>query len=227
MPLYHHINGRGSPYRQLSPINQRKLNFANHNESFGSCEEPELEQIPISMTEEEIRDRRALEWVCGRNVNGELSLGVKKNALVPTYCIGLKDVSTKMVCSSSNHTILLASNGTCFLAGSKLHGKLGKNADTSKLTIFKEMPLQRTVKQVACNDYQTLCLLQDSTLIQMAGSHNFEPKPLPSLMGLTITDIQCGEHHSCALDTNGDLYTWGGQTPQYNKGQLGHGDHKP
>ena len=47
------------------------------------------------MDEEEIRRKRAFEWVFGRNLNGELSLGVKKNALVPAYVIGLKDVSTK------------------------------------------------------------------------------------------------------------------------------------
>ncbi len=93
------------------------------------------------MDEDEIRDKRAFEWVCGRNLNGELSLGVKKNALVPAYAIGLVDVSTKQVSSSSNHTILLSSNGRIFLSGSKLHGKLGKNSDTGKLTIFKELPI--------------------------------------------------------------------------------------
>jgi hypothetical protein len=53
------------------------------------------EYLPVIMDEDEIRDKRAYEWVCGRNLNGELSLGVKKNALVPAYAIGLVDVSTK------------------------------------------------------------------------------------------------------------------------------------
>lgn len=52
------------------------------------------------MNEEEIRSKRAYEWVFGRNINGELSLGVKKNALVPAYAIGLSEVSTKQICSS-------------------------------------------------------------------------------------------------------------------------------
>jgi len=42
----------------------------------------------------------------------------------------------------------------------------------------------------------------------MSGSHNFEPKLISSLTGITITDIACGEHHSLALDTNGDVYSW-------------------
>lgn len=176
------------------------------------------------MSENEIRSKRAYEWVFGRNVNGELSLGVKKNALVPAYAIGLKDVSTKQVCSSSNHTILLGSNGKTFISGSKLHGKLGKNADTGIVTMFKEVAMQKLVRQVACNDYMTLCLLQDYSLVQMSGSHAYEPKVISTLAGITITDIACGEHHSLALDSNGDVYSWGTPTSQYNKGQLGHGD---
>lgn len=35
--------------------------------------------------------------------------------------------------------------------------------------------------------------------------------------------IDCGDFHSAALDANGDLYTWGGGAPSYNKGQCGHG----
>ena len=117
------------------------------------------------MDENEIRSKRAYDWVFGRNACGELSLGVKKNALVPAYAIGLKDVSTKQVACSSNHSILLSSNGKVFLAGSKLHGKLGKNSDTKQLTIFKVLPLLVQVKMVACNDYTTLCLLHDASLI--------------------------------------------------------------
>lgn len=173
------------------------------------------------MDEDEIRNKRAYEWVFGRNLNGELSLGVKKNAHVPAYAIGLKDVSTKQICSSSNHTILLGSNGKTFLSGSKLHGKLGKNADTGILTIFKEVPMKNLVKQVACNDYMTLCLLQDSSVVQI---HESGPKLISALSGITITDIDCGEHHSLALDSNGDVYSWGTPTQQYNKGQLGHCD---
>jgi len=93
------------------------------------------------MDETEIKQKRAYDWVFGRNVNGELSLGVRKNALVPAYATGLKDVSTRQVATSSNHSILLSSNGKVFLAGSKLHGKLGKNSDTKPLTTFKLLPL--------------------------------------------------------------------------------------
>ena len=43
----------------------------------------------------QISENRAFEWGFGRNTDGELSLGVVKNALVPACATGLKDVSTR------------------------------------------------------------------------------------------------------------------------------------
>ena len=48
-------------------------------------------------------------------------------------------------------------------------------------------------------------------------------QPLQSLYGKSIIQIDCGDFHSAALESNGDLYTWGGGTVAYNKGQCGHG----
>lgn len=50
---------------------------------------------------------------------------------------------------------------------------------------------------------------------------------ITALAGIRITDIACGEHHYAALDANGDIYTWGNPSPQYNRGQMGHGDTRP
>lgn len=38
--------------------------------------------------------------------------------------------------------------------------------------------------------------------------------------------IEAGEHHFAAIDSNGDLYTWGCTSVQQHRGQLGHGDFK-
>ena len=102
----------------------------------------------------------------------------------------------------------------------------------------------RKVKQVACGDYHTLCLLEDKTVYMWGGSlhkdkkergknnemnsHSVNaPQPISALYGLEIEAIECGDFHSCALDSNGHLYTWGGGSSQsYNKGQCGHGHNK-
>jgi alpha-tubulin suppressor-like RCC1 family protein len=50
------------------------------------------------------------------------------------------------------------------------------------------------------------------------------PFMVDSLYGKFVTDIDCGDHHSIALDGNGKIYTWGGGGSKFNKGQCGHGD---
>jgi len=69
-------------------------------------------------------------------MQGELSLGVTKNALIPACALGLTEVSTRQIASSSNHTILISSQGELYYSGSKLHGKVGKNADTKRILRF-------------------------------------------------------------------------------------------
>ena len=83
------------------------------------------------------------------------------------------------------------------------------------------------MKQVSCSDYLTLVLLDCGSLHQLPSSSDFEPKLVSALAGIPIAEVECGEHHCAALDTNGDVYTWGTPAQQYNKGQLGHGDCKP
>jgi len=43
----------------------------------------------------ELHQQKQFEWGFGRNLNGELSLGVCKNALVPACALGLTEISTK------------------------------------------------------------------------------------------------------------------------------------
>jgi alpha-tubulin suppressor-like RCC1 family protein len=34
-------------------------------------------------------------------------------------------------------------------------------------------------------------------------------RQVTSLNGVTITEISCGDSHTCALSQDGDVYTWG------------------
>lgn len=44
------------------------------------------------------------------------------------------------------------------------------------------------------------------------------------LVGRDIVQISCGDFHGAAIDSLGNLYTWGGgKTTQFNRGQCGHG----
>ena len=42
------------------------------------------------------------------------------------------------------------------------------------------------VRAVACNDYVTLCLLENASILTIGGAHDYEPKPLVALAGLQI-----------------------------------------
>jgi hypothetical protein len=133
----------------------------------------------------------------------------------------------------------VSQDGGLFICGSSLHGKLGiDNLKNLKLSKFQLVPTlsNRRVSQVACGDYHTICLLDDSSVYMWGGSlhkdkkergknnemnsHSVNlPQPISALYGLEIEHIGCGDFHSVALDSNGHLYSWGGGTSaSYNKG---------
>lgn len=59
------------------------------------------------------------------------------------------------------------------VSGSSLHGKLGiENLQKTNINKFQVVPSlhKKKVRQVACGDYHTLCLLEDGTVYQFGGS---------------------------------------------------------
>lgn len=80
---------------------------------------------------------KQFEWGFGRNVNGELALGVLKNAHVPACALGLANGSTKQIASSVNHTVLVTTGGDVFCAGSRINGKTGQKTNTKNITDFQ------------------------------------------------------------------------------------------
>lgn len=47
------------------------------------------------------------------------------------------------------------------------------------------------------------------------------PKLIDNLSGMSVELVACGEYHTCAVTSDGDLYTWGDGI--HNSGLLGHG----
>lgn len=90
------------------------------------------------------------------------------------------------------------------------------------------------VKQVCCSDYATILLLENGSVFQLGGTNMMDKTAIPSdaneasgvpgLDNVQVVSVACGDYHAAAIDSDGNLYTWGGgKTPQYNKGQCGHG----
>ena len=132
--------------------------------------------------------------------------------------------------------------GDVFVCGSHLHGKLGIASNgIIHLTKFTQINLPVRAKAVACGDYHTMCLSEEGhvyawggTLHKKTGEKQSskggpptnEPRLVQTLadMGAKLTQIDCGDFHSVALDQHGVIYTWGGGGASYNKGQCGHGN---
>ena len=111
----------------------------------------------------------------GKNKDGELSIGHNKNCNIPNPSKGLTDKIVKFINSGGAHTGIVTEEGQLLVSGSSLHGiwfkffkfhifigKLGIE-ELTMVNINKVQPVNAlkglVVKQVACGDYHTLCLL--------------------------------------------------------------------
>lgn len=192
----------------------------------------------LDMEVEEMQEKKAFIFACGKNSDGELGLGHNDaNVKLPINVSQLMDFPLKQFVASNTHVVLLSPKGDLHVAGSSLHGKLGlegiEKPSLSRFHVITQLESQK-VKQVCCSDYQTLCIMNDDTVLQFGGSSLKDKTKLPAdlntgeivegLEGLEIVQISCGDYHAAALDVDGNLYTWGGgKTKQQNKGQCGHG----
>jgi alpha-tubulin suppressor-like RCC1 family protein len=125
------------------------------------------------MPESQIINKKAYVWAFGKNKEGELALGVNKDALLPRFVTGVKSHSAKWISSSNNHSALITQEGLLLVCGSTLHGKLGlegvNKTNINKFQVIHALS-KKIVKQVACSDYHTLCLTEDGTVYQFGGN---------------------------------------------------------
>ena len=112
-------------------------------------------------------------WAFGKNQEGELALGVYKDALLPRFVTGVKGHTAKWISSSNHHTALVTLEGLLLVSGSSLHGKLGlegmNKTNINRFQVVQSLS-KKKVKQVSCGDYHTLCLTDDGTVYQFGGS---------------------------------------------------------
>jgi hypothetical protein len=63
--------------------------------------------IDGNMAENQIINKKAFVWAFGKNQEGELALGVYKDALLPRFVTGVKSHAAKCIASSNHHTALV------------------------------------------------------------------------------------------------------------------------
>lgn len=131
-----------------------------------------------------------------------------------------------------NYSGAVTAQGVVYTWGSGEFGRLGYT-DVRRQTIprqISDLKGQRIVKialgyyhAAAIND-QGMVFTWGRGITGQLGRGNIvnedSVQPVSSLQSILITDVSCGESHTVALSTEGEVYTWGGG----QLGQLGHGD---
>ncbi|CAB3379992.1 Hypothetical predicted protein [Cloeon dipterum] len=164
-------------------------------------------------------------YAWGKNDNGQLGLGTKKDTWIPTKIernLGTKRV-VQVACSSW-HTLVLTSDKEVFSFGWNKYGQLGLgHSDDQTVPIKLDFPAAGRVESYLLGEKNEDGILGQSADVE---EQNI-PRKVPGLEGITITRIFCGYLHALALSNDGKVYSWG-----WNKyGQLGNGtkqrSHKP
>ncbi len=180
-------------------------------------------------------------WVWGQNDYGDVGNGGTGDVYVP-YCAS--DNSSNSIFNKTvidyapmtspenyNSTLVLCSDGTVHAAGYNGYGQLGVG-DTNNRSNFVQVPLLTGITKIARGrERYTSCLAlkSDGTVYSWGyngngelGQNNTTQYNIPTLIsafsGKVIVDIGCGGGTAWAIDSTGQLYTWG-----YNGyGNLGH-----
>lgn len=175
----------------------------------------------------------------GKNKDGELSVGLTRDIFHPQVVRGLRGKQLAWISSGGQHSACIDMEGKLYVCGSGLFGKLGIEdlTSTSVLSFTLLKALQgKVVRQVACGDFHTLCLLEDGVVYTWGGNLYkktgqspkaargvTKPGVVTGLQSVRVLYVDCGDFHSAALASDGKVYTWGGGGSSYNKGQCGHG----
>lgn len=168
-------------------------------------------------------------WCWGRNAAGQLGDSTAAATTVPvaTYQPGL---SFSVITAGNSHTCALTtSGGAAYCWGYNADGRLGDGTLVMPLIpVAVQGGLSFTTVsaggqhtcaldssgQAYCWGYNGYGQIGDSTLVFASA-----PVAVHQPVGVTFTQIQAGDKHSCALDSGGQAYCWG----YGGDGALGYG----
>ncbi|KAH8339599.1 hypothetical protein KR067_001005 [Drosophila pandora] len=171
----------------------------------------------------------------GSTSHGQLGLGgiEDEQILTPSQVPWTPDSAIKQVACGHRHTLFLTSSGKVYACGSNDHSQLGHDLPTKRprMSPFLLIPeLQDyVVVQIACGSRHSMALSEwgqvlswgDNDCGQLGQATDQDivqlPKIVRQLVSKTVVQIACGNNHSLALTSCGELYSWGSNI----YGQLG------
>ena len=165
--------------------------------------------------------------------NGTGQLGVEEEDVKLPKTLNL-NVFVKLVAAGDKHTHFLTKDGALYSMGCNEHGQLGLGFSNDVLERVDRPVLVRDVsfKSVDCGKFHSVALdhqgkvwswgYADEGAIGTRITVSNEPSLLQfsqSQKDLVFRQISCGDHHTCMLSTEGDVFSCGLNI----KGQLGIG----
>ncbi|XP_017135160.2 probable E3 ubiquitin-protein ligase HERC4 isoform X1 [Drosophila miranda] len=167
--------------------------------------------------------------------HGQLGLGGIENEqiLLPSQIEFKPDSPVQQIACGHRHTLFLTANGQVYACGNNDHHQLGHELPTKRPRMSPFIPIPElqayVVIQIACGSRHSMALTEWGQILSWGENdcgqvgHSTDndvielPKILRFLVSRTVVQIACGNNHSLALTSCGELYSWGSNI----YGQLG------
>ena len=164
----------------------------------------------------------------GRNYYGRLGHGDSNNRYIPEMIRSISHLNISNVSAGVAYSCAVSVEGALYTWGYGGHGQLGHNDQRNYSQPHHVKILHdEIVTRVEAAYGHTLCLTASGELFAWGSGHGLlglsDPKPrlVPTkvslLSNVEIIDICCGYDHSLALNSVGEVYSWGNG----GYGQLG------
>jgi alpha-tubulin suppressor-like RCC1 family protein len=171
-------------------------------------------------------------WIWGENVYGQLGQSNLTARSSPVQVGSLTDWNEVVV--GNSQTIALKTNGSLWSWGSNVYGQLGNNTISANYyspvqvgtlsNWAKISSMGSTVSVFALNSSGVLWTWGNNTL-GILGQNDITQRSSTVQVGWDTerfgwTQVSLGQHHTLSINTNGSLWSWGGNS----FGQLGTSD---
>jgi alpha-tubulin suppressor-like RCC1 family protein len=166
-------------------------------------------------------------WCWGYNYWGQIGDNSTSNRNIPTL---IMSSGVSSVAAGLEHTCAVKQNGSLWCWGRNSEGQLGLDPSVDRYTTPQPITLPGGVIRVVTGGYHTCAVMEDLTLwcwganwqgqLGNSGSSTYTPSQV-TVGGspLYVSSVAAGETHTCAVDTDGNLFCWGNN----EFGQVGDG----
>ncbi|MCO5595508.1 hypothetical protein L7F22_049553 [Adiantum nelumboides] len=190
---------------------------------------------------------RCFTW--GRNERGQLGLGDQVTRDLPTVVSSLTKYKVIKAGAGKQFSLVLTDDGDSLAFGCNKHGQLGSGSIKNEIESAPVKCLVSKATHVACGSEFSVWLssIPGATIltaglpqygqlghgtdhqynskessVKMAFEAQPRPKAIASMTEKTVVKVACGNNHTVAVDSIGNVYTWG----YGGYGRLGHREQK-